>query len=125
MMTKLKTTNADFELFQKEAGRWLEFFGLYEWRVEFVHDPDEGDAAGWCSASLDDGVATIALFVNWGEGMSVTKERVLSTARHEVLELLMWPMFSVAVRRYTTYENINQARHNIIRRIECALDRLE
>lgn len=110
-------------MFQAECSRWIDFLGLYEYRIVFVHDPDnmEDEAAGWCMSSLDNGTATIALGMHSPD--PVDEDSIRATARHEILELLMWPMFEVAARRYVTLPQIHQARHNIIRRLESVLDR--
>lgn len=119
-----KTTKKHFELFQKEASRWIDFLGMFEWRIEFLHDPNNlaNECFGWCQGDLDNMAATIALGQESYE--PIEPEFVIATARHEVLELLLWPIYEISNRRYTTIENVHQARHNIIRRLESALDRL-
>lgn len=113
----------DFELFETVCREYLSLFGLTDYRVEFTFDEDcDDDIAGWCSASWENGTATLALTAAWN--VPVTKERITSAARHEVLELLLWSLYETACTRFTTPQNIDIARHSVIRRLESVLDKL-
>lgn len=119
------TTKADFELFKKEADKWVDFFQLRSWRVSYVHEEPskkvEG-SAGWCSTVLTDRVCNIGLAVDW-EDSEITKERIRELAFHEVCELLLSRLRSEArVDVCTTQENdISEQTHAIIRRLEHAV----
>ena len=118
------TTKKQYEIFLTEAARWIDFLGLYDWRITFVHEEWKGhtNVRGWATADWPNGVVTIGFNKKLEE--KITDEEVRTTARHEILELLLWPMYEVATDRYTTPDIINTARHKVIRTIESALDRL-
>lgn len=117
-----KTSMKDFEFFKEQCELWIDFWGLREWRVTYVHDDDPDaeteNASGWCMADMANMTAQIALRKTWP--YKPDKSEIKLTAFHEVLELLIWPLFDVAVSRDFNMEKCNSARHNIIRRLENA-----
>ena len=53
-----------------------------------------------------------------------TKREICETALHEVLELLLAEMFSLAQHRYLTFDEIERARHAVIQRlVNCFTER--
>lgn len=111
-----KTTNKQFEMFKTEVQKWIDVFGLLDWKVRFTHSDEEPSAGGWVSADWANGTAMICLTKTWPH--KPKDAEVLNTARHEALELMMWPMFDVAISRYTTREHVEVARHKVIRTLE-------
>lgn len=91
--------------------------GLGEWCVYYEFDNDQGmDCIGWCSASYPDRVATIGLSQYWIS--KPTKSIINDTARHEVLEMLVAPVWYMVNARYIDVDSANAERHAVIRRIE-------
>ena len=119
----MKTTKDQFEMFQAEAEKWINTLGISDFKVHFVHNDECPGAAGWCSGDWANGVCTIGLTKTW-QG-KVTDEHVRATARHEVLELLVWPLFDVALSRFTTEEMVHIARHKVIRTLENLFNNFE
>ena len=110
------TTRADFELFKRECGKWVRYFGLTEWQIDYEHDGAVGERAA-CATWLTSKSATLSLNKDW-ETDEVTDERVQLSAFHEVCELLITPLDSNAKCRYIAESEITEARHGIIRRLE-------
>jgi len=119
------TTKADFELYKKEADKWVDFFQLRSWHVNYDHaePPDDLDGCwGWCETAWKDRVCTLGLSLDWKES-KVTKERIKIMAFHEVCELLLSRLRIEAlvdvseVRR----DEIIEQTHAIIRRLEHAV----
>jgi hypothetical protein len=56
----------------------------------------------------------------WPE--KVTKEKLQSVARHEVLELLMQPIWHMVLERELDFKRAEAERHRVVRRLENIFD---
>jgi hypothetical protein len=113
----MKTTKKHFELFQKEAAKWIEYLGLKGWRVTFRHYYLSGSRAEIHSDSLADRSVSIFLSTDWGNDL-VTDSNIKRSAFHEVCELLLLRIYSMAVDRDSTESQVTEESHNIIRTLE-------
>ena len=112
-----KTTKKHFELFQKECNKWIEYFGLKQWRVFYEHDYVD-DAYGSINAHHPGKVVTITLSKSWEETKPNNKY-IKRTAFHEICELLISPLERLAKSRFGVLEEeIQEEIHNIIRTLE-------
>jgi hypothetical protein len=116
--SKHDTTPEEFELFKSECLRWIGFFGLTDWKVDFVHEKLNSDGYAECRFN---GVAS--KFVIMALGISCSKYhrkflRIEQTAFHEVCELLLYPLEYLGTARYVQPEEFEPARHGIIRSLE-------
>ena len=114
-----KTTGEQFKLFKRECEKWIKFWGMNEWKVYYDHNANnvQDKERGWCWAASTDKVATLALTKDWGVD-TPTSEDIKYTAFHEVCELLLTDLDTLAKHRYSCEDEINEARHSIIRRLE-------
>lgn len=114
----MKTTKAQFELFQKECQKWLDFFGVKGWHVVYRHQKIEG-CRGECSYKLTGRVATISLSTHFEEWKPVSNDDIRKTAFHEVCELMLSRINLMALNRIANHEDAaNEEIHNIIRTLE-------
>jgi hypothetical protein len=120
-----KTTERDFALFKAAFTEWQKKLGLTEWKVCFekIH---LDDSYGWCWAHADGRIATVSMC----DRLDITKGELLGwdpaeTGRHEALELLMSSMEIVAGQRFIRPDDIVQARHAVIRRLEAVFDEMK
>lgn len=113
----MKTTKADFDLFQKYCNEAIEKLGLVEWSVHYDHDKLD-DAYARTYWHLEGGVATIVFAKQWEKLRPKTDDAIRRVALHEVLHLVMAPLTGAARERYTTQDQIDTAEHLIIRRLE-------
>lgn len=116
----MKTTKRDFEQFKKECAIWIEKLGLIEWSVHYDHQHIEGSYAetAW---KLSAGVATITLSTYWDDLRPKTEDAIRRLALHEVLHVVMSPLYAEASERYTNPLALDTAEHLIIRRLENTL----
>ena len=106
-------TKKDFLLFQKEVRKWVDFFGLKQWELHFLHEEIGDRAQVWFSDIS--GIATFKL-CKFSEDL-MPPNMIRRTAFHEVCELLMVPLTSLTLKWYS--QDVMQARvHDIIRRLE-------
>ena len=117
MKKENKTTKKDFELFKKECRKWIKIFSLLRWRVEYEHSDRYPDFRACCSSDLNNGLALISLTIDWKEDL-VTKDRVKICAFHEVQELFLTRLASIAGTRFVTKAEVDEATHEIIRTLE-------
>ena len=117
-----RVSQAHFKIFKKAVYDWVDNYGLKEWLItislglsiecmEHFNNPPEAV----CEPDLDAMQANIALNDTWPN--EPTRERLKEAAFHEVTELLLAPMNILASERYTTEDQIDQARHAIIQRL--------
>lgn len=113
-----RTSKKDFETFKREFTRWQERLGLTEWRVRFHHERIDESMAAYIRADLEGRLVSVFL----GFRIDHTIEEV---ARHEALELLVADMDNLASYRFVRHDEIEMARHSVIRRLERLLDELK
>ena len=78
----MKTTKKDFEVFKKECEKWIEFFGLKDWRVEYEHRPLDNARAD-VEADIMNKWAVITMSKDQED-----KKHIKESAFHEVCHLL-------------------------------------
>jgi len=113
----MKTTKSDFDKFKQYCSEALQTFQLIEWSVHYDHANVEGSYAN-TSWRLSGGVATITLSTYWDDLRPKTDDAIKRLAYHEVLHLVMAPLYAEAGERYTNQLAIDTAEHMIIRRLE-------
>jgi len=115
------TSPEDYQTFQKRCRDWIDFLGLTGWEIRFEHSEDPNNYAS-CSVNYADRVSWLQLTKNW-DGTPVTEDRLYNSSRHEVLELLLAPLRTVARARYVSSDEISQSNHEIIRILETFFDK--
>jgi hypothetical protein len=111
----MKTTKAQFEAFKGEFQRWQGLLGLTYWRVRFHHEPLDGGRAACICPDCCSWVVGVYL------GFTIDHS-LEELARHEALELLLAHVNWLPSQRYVREEEIDAARHAVIRRLENFLD---
>ncbi len=114
-----KTTAKHFDLFQKEAWKWIRRFGLlnWDWHFEHVELPGLYAQAEW---SITGRNCTLSLGKDW-ENIPITNEQVRKSAFHEVCEVLLGPMTTLARTRFIGEDDFGEAAHQVIRILENAV----
>jgi len=116
----MKTNKKHFKLFKDECNRWVEYWGLTEWKIFYAHKHWNDNALASCSSDTIGMVATINLEPDWGENMDDEDIEgcVRQSAFHEVCELMLSKFRYTANRRDNTWDDIMHNNHEIIRRLE-------
>jgi len=110
-----KTTKTEFELFKKECQRWIKFWGLTEWEINYRHKEIDREVYAVCYTDIIGMTATLKFNKNIREDLeSQPKE----SAFHEICELLLAKLSTLANDRYSTEDELCVASHEIIRRLE-------
>ena len=116
-----KTTNKDFKIFRDECRKWIDIFGLKSWSVKYDHRNAAGkDTLASCCYSVTDRVATLVLSKDWGNDV-VDDYQIEKSAFHEVCELFLANIRTLAEYRYTTMLEIDEEVHAVIRTLENVL----
>ena len=106
-------------IFQEAVVYWQRRLGLLDWHIYTRHKTRDRDAQASCYPNLGGRCATLYLskvLDNYDEPPGETFIRRI--AFHEVCEVLMARMVICATARYVTGEEIDEARHEIIRTLE-------
>lgn len=110
-----KTNKRHFETFKTECEKWIAFFGLKSWKVCYTHE-EMTDARADVFTNLGGRVATIRLAKKWDT--IITEKDVKLSAFHEVCELFIARLTTLAQSRYITASELEEANHEIIRTLE-------
>ena len=108
----MNTSKKDFERFMKECQRWISFWGLFSWRVAYAHKdlPEDNGDAGWNRTGR---VVVIRLSKSVDD-----KSQIKMTAFHEIDELRFSRIRDLAMDRFATEADIDEAIHELIRQDE-------
>jgi len=116
MKTKIyKTTPEHFEIFKKEALRWIDIFGLKNWEVFFDHEKREKARAD-VGLKFIDKQASICLSTIWKD-LKPDVYYLKRSAFHEDCEILLARMDMMA-RNGARPDEIDEARHEVIKVLE-------
>ena len=108
----------DFALFKSECLRWIEFFGLTSWKIDFVHEKLRNEAFAECRVDgICDRYCVLALNAEISDHDRSYFDPA-KTAFHEVLELLLWPLESCGRDRFVNPDDFVRERHALIRTLE-------
>ena len=119
-------TAEHFQIFIKETEKFIKFFGLYDWRVEFQHhDVQKNGSAAECHVLHQGKVATLSLATKWNDRIP-TYENLRWCAFHETCEILCADIESAArdpdLTPQLRAERLEREQHTLIRRLEnCVL----
>ena len=112
------TTLKDFELFKKEAKKWIDRLGLLEWEFTFFHENIDPDAT--CTSYFMD-KKMVLVFAKEIEKEDQTKREYIKTlAQHEVLHALFENLYHQARDRSFSAKNYFAEEHAIIHRLQKA-----
>lgn len=115
----MKTTKEDFEIFKVECKKWINFFGLTDWMIGFLHVKD-GESLAWVELDNDNSVATVYFNKEWIDNKVFYKEdEVRLIAFHEICEILLAGLDFYTRERFNVSEDgLLQARHKLIHILE-------
>ena len=102
-----------FKLFKEECDKWINFFALKGWYVDYLHDTLIDGHEASVNVDLNARSANIILSDEWGS--EVCDETIKMAAFHEVCELLLAPLAGCAFDRFNlTRESIEENTHIMI-----------
>jgi hypothetical protein len=113
----MKVTKTQFNLFCSEFRRWVEKFGLHEWELRFFLE-DIGSNLASINADYLGRICKISFTKEWNDLMVLDDTQIKECAKHEAIELLTDDMGTMAYCRFVTLDEIQAARHTLVRRLE-------
>ena len=113
----IETTKKDFELFKKEFLKWINFFGLLNWRLFFYHEKTDEDSFAIITCETENRVAGVTLNKIF-PAEDYFPENIKMVAFHEVCELLLSDISDLAKSRFINETDIDTEIHRIIRTLE-------
>jgi hypothetical protein len=120
-----KEPKTDFEIFKNECRKWIKFFGLTEWEIDYAFVKDDEKIDAWVTFDEINGMlAVICMNALWKERDETfyTLDNVKKAAFHEVCEVLIAKIIRLASARYCVSEDeLTLAKHELIRRLENTL----
>ena len=110
-----KTTKKDFELFKKECQKWIKFFGLSEYRIEYFN-LKEANGTRAQTEDYNDLMAADIIFPKELHDQTDIK-KIRKAAFHEVCEILLMKLRIMANEQYN-WDLVNKEIHTVIRKLE-------
>ena len=108
----IKTTKSQYDEFKKEFMRWVNRFGLHDWKVFFYHEKLDG-----CFARIVYDNMNSAASVKFNSEVDETDENFMNpkmSAKHEVIHLLLARLNYLAGARYICQEDIETEEERIV-----------
>lgn len=99
-----KTSKQDFKTFKRAVRYYYKKYKLSGWHIYFNHGGTEHHAMIYPDTD------TRAVTFNFGKrwGTKITKKKVKASAKHEVIHLITWPLYSAGWNRFVSKDQLNQ-----------------
>ncbi|KKL68772.1 hypothetical protein LCGC14_2121660 [marine sediment metagenome] len=111
-----KTTIKDFELFKQECQKWINYFGLKEWRVDYAHDSLSENTVAELAWDMSNMTALISLNVVMDKDSYCNILPI--SPFHEICELLLTKLRTSGKSRFLNPDEIEEHNHEIVRILE-------
>ena len=116
----MKTTKADFELFKRECQKWIDRYELNNLKFYYkLDDTDDSFAEYYYSEWMQK--ITVILSKEFSEPMIDKKQQIKDTAFHEITEILLVPLRTMAEKRNFDREEMEKETHRIIHKLQKVL----
>jgi hypothetical protein len=122
MNKKSITTKRQFELFQEYVEKWIDYFGLKGWHIEFGHVTNK-DARASIAWRLTGRIAFVQLSKEWeNRDTFISDSEIERSAFHEVCELFLGRLEMMASgKTQNNRDCVEEEVHAIIRTLENVL----
>jgi hypothetical protein len=117
------TTKKQFEVFKKEAEKWVDYFGLSGWEINFGHENIDNEACSNLEIRITHRLAVIILEKSWSNNDAVkpTVYNLKKSAFHEVCELLLARIRCKMLDQNIDNDEVEELMHEMITRLENSL----
>jgi hypothetical protein len=105
------------QFFKKACTKWRNKLGLGHWQA--LHYFAEGDFLAATVASNENTLVHFQLSQEWP--FEPTNKRIEGAAKHEAIELLIYPLWDLARDRWSNERELETERHRIVRKLETIL----
>lgn len=115
----MKLNQKHYKIFKDECKKWIDVFGLKEYSVAFEFTKLKG-AYATSNPSYDSKIVTIKLGTNIDDLLDHGKDldgMVKEWALHEVLHVVLNPIYCLSIARHATRAEIDQAEEGIVVRL--------
>jgi len=115
LMGDYQLTDKQIKFFISEVQRWCKFFSINDWEV-MVDDNAEDGTYGQCLGDTPSRLSVISVRGDWD--VEPSNKRLSRTAFHEVCELMLIDLSTLAEDRFVTRRQLETERHRVIRKLE-------
>jgi len=114
----MKTTSRQFKIYRETCQKWIDIFGLKNWRITFRHLPMPIDVAAQCTWYTESGSCYLDFNKETNSDCDFSESEIKRYAFHEVMHLVLGRINTLAECRYIQQEEIDQEVHAVIRLFE-------
>jgi len=112
----MKTTKAHFKLFRKYVKKYIKKWKLTGWNIYFYHI-DLGKNIARYDADYREGAVSFSFTIKWFKYIPLTQKEIKKAAKHEVGHLLIDPLYSLALERFVSEEELSTADERLVNHI--------
>lgn len=112
-----KTTDAHFNQFKASIKKYMDKFKVTGWWVYYFHCDLEGNFARY-EADYRNRSATFYLGTDWPDGLPLTKQGLDRCAKHEVIHLLIDPLYSLSLDRFVSHDELDTVDEKLVIQLE-------
>ena len=111
----VKTTQKQFELFKKYCDKWLDYYELIEWELDYVHEELDDDKAAMAVFMTAHRSGYICLNKKFQYIKPVVSNADLDNfAEHEILHIYFAKMHTLIERRDIREDEVSEMIHSYI-----------
>ena len=107
----MKTSKKDFEFFVRECKKWGKILELADWDIRYFHEERKSNALAVTLRDLQGRAASVYLSTDWDE---VSHEALTSTAKHEMIHLLVGRLAGNAFCRFITEDDLMESEEALV-----------
>jgi hypothetical protein len=118
------TLKTKIKFFKEEVNYWIDYFGFYDWELDFEEETDENNRASLATGSNNkefdsDRIATIFYEKGWLKEEN-NKKQIAKISFHEVIELMLSKLrdFSINRSTYISEREVDDEIHRIVKIME-------
>lgn len=120
-MTQDTTYNPNLEFFKKCCNKWIQFFGLKNWEIQFICEDSAKDEKACVYIDAESRICTFNIEQKWIFEDKPTEKDIDHAAFHEVAHALLGKLISLSFERFIKEREIESAEHEVIRILENAI----
>jgi hypothetical protein len=108
-------TAGQYDVFESEVRRLWALWGMSGW--ELVVEQHDLPTDVFANCGCNPGQRSIRIRLCKQSAVEVTTPMLLNSARHEMCHAIVEPLDSIGCCRYVTEDELNQASHEVLRRL--------
>ena len=113
-----KTTDAHFNQFKASIEKYMDKLKLSGWRVYYSHHNLGDNNYARYEADYQNGSVVFVLGTSWPDAIPLNKQEIKECAKHEVAHLFLDPLYSLALDRFVSQDELDTVDERLVIQLE-------